>query len=169
MHNFGPRQQNDNVLPIPTPPQDIATSSSAAKGKQESSDVDTNRRFEKLIPPVSLPIETFVPGVNVWPQNEAAEALCFVYRDELSIYFPFVTPPNEPVSVLQCNHPCLFKAMVMAASYQNRSLQMQRGAALTEDLSKRLLIDGEKSRDILQALLLSIAWYDTPVSIIAGI
>jgi len=155
------QSQNENMLPMQTPPRDMATSSSVAKEEFESTHSGT--RYQQLDnavpdPPISLPAESIIPGENVWPQAEAAEALCYLFRNEMSMFFPFVTPPKGSVTVLQSNHPCLLKAMILAASYQNRSLQLRRGAALTEELAKRLLIDGEKSRDILQALLLTIAW-----------
>lgn len=157
INNISSQRHNEAILPNPIPTHDIARAP-AAKGKHEVYYPEINQRTENKFQTIPLAPEFIPPGQDVWPQNEAAQALCFIFRDELSIYFPFVTPPNEPAPILQRNHPCLFKAMVLAASYQNRSLQVRRGAALTEELAKRLLIDGEKSRDILQALLISIAW-----------
>ncbi|KAJ5291799.1 hypothetical protein N7478_001050 [Penicillium angulare] len=55
--------------------------------------------------------------------------------------------------------PFLFKAMVMVASYRNRPFQHQMGTKLTEEVGKRLLVDGERSLDLLQGLLIHIAWY----------
>ncbi|KAJ5597050.1 hypothetical protein N7450_003508 [Penicillium hetheringtonii] len=156
------QRQNEDMLPTQTPPRDMAIPSSAAKKEFENTHSNTRyQQFENAVPdpPISLPAESMIPGENVWPQAEAAEALCYLFRNEMSMFFPFVTPPKGSVAVLQSNYPCLLKAMILAASYQNRSLQLRRGAALTEELAKRLLIDGEKSRDILQALLLTIAWY----------
>lgn len=158
INNIHSQRQSETPLSVSTPPHGIPGSTLTAKEKHEGAHPVEYQKADNSIPPVSLPVEYILPGHNVWPENEAAEALCFIFRSELSIFFPFVTPPNEPASVLRHNHPCLFKAMVVASSYQNRALQIRRGAALTEELAKRLLIDGEKTRDILQALLISIAW-----------
>lgn len=156
INNIHSQRQNENLLPTPTPPHDIPGSTLTVKDNHAHP--VNYLKADNSNPPVSLPVESVLPGHTVWPESQAAEALCFVFRSELSIFFPFVTPPNKPVSVLRQSHPCLFKAMVVAASYQNRALQIRRGAALTEELAKRLLIDGEKTRDILQALLITIAW-----------
>ncbi|KAJ5089075.1 tRNA processing endoribonuclease [Penicillium argentinense] len=118
-------RQNDSILPIPTPPQSLVSTSSTTKRKHEDPQTFVFPQASKAIRFNPLPTEVISPGGDIWPPVDTAEMLCSIYRNELSIHFPFVTPPNKPVPELQTNHPCLFKAMVMAASYQNRALQMQ--------------------------------------------
>lgn len=77
----------------------------------------------------------------------------------MSSLFPFVSVPAKSTVDLRREHPCLFKAMITVASWQNRSLQNRRGEDLTRDLTFRLLIEGEKSLDLLQAMLVRWIWY----------
>ncbi|KAJ5097014.1 hypothetical protein N7456_007735 [Penicillium angulare] len=74
-------------------------------------------------------------------------------------HFPFVVIPDLPPAMFYAEKPFLFKAMVMVASYRNRPFQHQIGTQLTEEVGKRLLVDGERSLDLLQGLLIHIAWY----------
>ena len=47
---------------------------------------------------------------------------------------------------------------MVASSHRNSDRQMALGANLMEDLTMRLLFRAEKSLDLLQALLVLIAW-----------
>lgn len=96
---------------------------------------------------------------NVWPSDDQAERLLAIFKDKLSDHFPFVAPPSQSASHFRRGRPFLFQAMVMAASYQDRRVQKRRGKSFIEELSRRLLVDGVKSLDLLQGLLIHIAWY----------
>ncbi|KAJ5091777.1 hypothetical protein NUU61_006647 [Penicillium alfredii] len=94
------------------------------------------------------------------PANEDDVAACLqIYREELAPHFPFVIIPDIPASDLYAKSPFLCKTVVMAASYKQRSFQHHLGSQLTEELGRRLLVEGEKSFDVLQGLLVHIAWY----------
>ncbi|KAJ6013420.1 hypothetical protein N7540_008011 [Penicillium herquei] len=83
----------------------------------------------------------------------------FVIELEMAPHFPFVAIPDIPPAKLYAESPFLFKTMVMVTSYRNRSFQHQLGTKLTEEVGKRLLVDGERSLDVLQGLLIHIAWF----------
>ncbi|KAJ5577993.1 uncharacterized protein N7459_006957 [Penicillium hispanicum] len=85
--------------------------------------------------------------------------LFHIYREELAPFFPFVVIPDVPPAQLYAEKPFLFKAMAMAAAYKTRAFQHQLGTRLTEEVGRRLLVDGERSLDLLQGLLIHIAWY----------
>jgi hypothetical protein len=103
---------------------------------------------------------------SIWPRDEEASSLLALYDDELCSYFPFVHPPKPPISDFRQRQPYVFKAMIMAASYRKRSLQKRRGRSFIEELSRELLIQGKRSLDMLQALLIHIAWFVLPLSLV---
>ena len=82
----------------------------------------------------------------------------FLYRDRISQHFPFVVIPDVPPAQIYAERPFFFKAIIMVASYKTRRYQYQLGTQLTEEVGKRLLVDGERSLDVLQGLLIHVAW-----------
>lgn len=98
---------------------------------------------------------------NPQPMDISSDDLaqCFYrYREEMAPYFPFVFIPDVSPAKFYAEKPFLFKAMVMVSSYRNRPFQNQLGSQITEEAGKRLLVDGERSLDLLQGLLIHIAW-----------
>lgn len=51
---------------------------------------------------------------------------------------------------------------MVAASHENSDRQLAMGLQLIDNLTPRLLFRAEKSLDLLQALLVLIAWYEYP-------
>lgn len=51
----------------------------------------------------------------------------------------------------------------MAASYQNRDVQKRRATDFAISFTTSIYLDGEKSFDILQGLLVHMAWYGISV------
>lgn len=91
---------------------------------------------------------------------ELAESLCTIYKQEMAYYFPFVViRPDEDFNVLQHHKPFLLLAMQFAASHGNPALQIQLDTSIKSTISKRMVIFGEVSIDLLQGLLVYLAWY----------
>ncbi|XWX01572.1 hypothetical protein V2A60_009600 [Cordyceps javanica] len=95
----------------------------------------------------------------LWPSDEQADALLAIYANVIAGLFPFVVTPNSSASEFRSTRPFLFKAMVMAASYRNREMQKRRARDFTISLTNCILLEGYKSFDALQGLLVHIAWY----------
>lgn len=93
------------------------------------------------------------------PDEQEAEILLLEFKTKMTEQFPFVVIDSESISQSLYNErPLLWKAIMVAASHGNSDRQMALGANLLEDLTKRLLLKAEKSLDLLQALLVFIAW-----------
>lgn len=76
--------------------------------------------------------------------------------------FPFVVIPPEATSeCLRKERPMLWKAILTTASCLHPSRQEAMGQELVEEFSTRLLLKAEKSLDLLQALLIYLAWLVT--------
>ena len=98
------------------------------------------------------------------PHHEGA-FLLLEFRTSMARQFPFVViPPNSTSEILRAERPMLWKAILTAASCLKPSRQEAMGQELIEEFSTRLLLHGEKSLDLLQALLIHIAWLVNPLS-----
>lgn len=91
--------------------------------------------------------------------NQEGAFLLLEFRTSMARQFPFVViPPNATSESLRTERPILWKAILTAASCLKPSRQEAMGQELIEEFSTRLLLNGEKSLDLLQALLIHIAW-----------
>ncbi len=74
-------------------------------------------------------------------------------------YFPFVALPREALlSDLRREAPMLLQAILVTSSWQNKSLQLALEREYLKILSTRLVVDGQKSLDMLQSLLVYVGW-----------
>lgn len=74
-------------------------------------------------------------------------------------HFPFVVIPSiAGVFQFRKDHPFLFRACIAAASHTDPPLQMRLGEDLLKYVGERMLLCTEKSLDLLQGLLVVIAW-----------
>jgi hypothetical protein len=69
-----------------------------------------------------------------------------------------IIPPDVSVHHLRQNKPFLFLAILAAASYENMPLQRSLGAEVKKAVSARMILNGEVSFDMLQGLLVYLAW-----------
>lgn len=110
--------------------------------------------------PVRQPTPPITPieDASLWPSDGDVAPLLEAYEDKMGGAFPFVVVPQQSIQTLRRNRPYLLKAVVTAAAHQDRELQRLRAVDFITSLSRAILIDGEKSLDILQALLIHLAW-----------
>ena len=115
-----------------------------------------------LLPPVTAgSLSVTRPGLSqLEPDKQEAESLLLEFKTNLAEQFPFVVLPLDSMSQsLHQERPLLWKAIMVASSHENSHCQMTLGADLVEDLIMRLLFRAEKSLDLLQSLLVLVAWY----------
>ncbi|CZS93246.1 uncharacterized protein RAG0_03616 [Rhynchosporium agropyri] len=93
-----------------------------------------------------------------------AEELLASYRTKAS-FFPFVKlAPEATVPSLSRTSPFLLLAILTSASLQNLELHHQIDQEFRRVLSSKVLLQGQKSLDFLQGLLVYIAWYPAHVN-----
>ncbi|KAJ6145692.1 hypothetical protein N7470_009587 [Penicillium chermesinum] len=81
------------------------------------------------------------------------------FKSDLVTNFPFVVvPPQTSAPQLRIEKPFLFLAILASASYKNLSLQRSLGAELRKVVALRMIMGGESSFDLLQGLLVYLAW-----------
>lgn len=89
-----------------------------------------------------------------------AEALLLLYQTRMSPQFPFVIIPDRTSAAqLAQAKPFLYRTVLMVASYHDKAAQTMMAKEIFEYLSAHMVIGNEKSLDLLQGLLLLIAWF----------
>lgn len=80
------------------------------------------------------------------------------FRD-MSWYFPFVVLPQHcSAQTLAQERPFLFLAAITCASSRHPLLQKALNKEFKDILSRNVIADGERSLDLLQGLLVYLAW-----------
>lgn len=117
-------------------------------------------------PPVSF-TEPLGLGENQDPLTSGlvtfaeAENLCRIYRHMSQKHFPCVIlPESMGVLGLRQERPMLLQAILVVASWRERPRQMTLEKFYLKDLGVRFFMNGERSLDILQGLLVYLAWYE---------
>lgn len=94
------------------------------------------------------------------PDDQEADTILLEFKKHMTEQFPFIVIPSDSTPrSLKYDRPLLWKAIMVAASHGDPKRQLTLGSELMEDLITRLLFRTEKSLDLLQGLLIFIAWY----------
>ena len=92
---------------------------------------------------------------------EEVEQLIRVFRLE-GLSFPFIQiPPDISVETMRKERPMLLLAVMAFALQRSPPLQDHMEACFREELSRRVIIRGEQSMDVLQGLIVYLAWYSS--------
>ncbi|KAJ5998953.1 hypothetical protein N7451_006763 [Penicillium sp. IBT 35674x] len=90
---------------------------------------------------------------------DKAQTYLQAFRTVMTPHFPFVIiPPDVSVQHLRQERPFLFLAILATASYDNMPMQRFLGAEVKKAVSSRMILNGEISFDLLQGLLVFLAW-----------
>ena len=90
---------------------------------------------------------------------EDARLLLETYKLTMTPHFPCVIiQDTETVETLRSNKPFLLLSILTAASYEKFLLQRALGRGLKKQIATRMIIRGEISFELLQGLLVLVAW-----------
>ncbi|KKY25654.1 putative conserved hypothetical protein [Diplodia seriata] len=90
---------------------------------------------------------------------QQAEVLVNIFKTRLTPHFPFVVlPAHVSVAQLRYEKPFLFLAVLAAASFDDMSVQRQLGHLLKQAVNERILASGTLTFEVLQGLLVYLAW-----------
>jgi hypothetical protein len=109
------------------------------------------------------PLGTFSSNTSVASDlnasvSEAAELLAH-FKTHFVRDFPFIViPVNESASELRQKRPYLYEAILMVATYHEPTRQGAMANEVLQNLTARIVLNGESSLDLLQALLVFVAW-----------
>jgi hypothetical protein len=89
------------------------------------------------------------------------ETLFNRYQRLMAPYMPFVViPTGTHVSILAKTRPLLLQAITTVASFHDTTMQQSMAKDFMRQISERMLINCEKSLDILQSLTVFLNWYN---------
>lgn len=90
---------------------------------------------------------------------EAAASLFLTFKNEMVSHFPFVwISPQMTANESRREKPYLFLAILTAASFGDMPLQRALDVEFKKALASRMITNGNVSFDLLQALLVYLAW-----------
>ncbi|PGH29805.1 hypothetical protein GX50_07444 [[Emmonsia] crescens] len=90
---------------------------------------------------------------------QTANSLLEKFKTTMTPHFPFVVvAPEVTAERLRLEKPFLFMAIMAAASYEMMPLQRRLGRMVAQTVSSRVILAGEVSFDLLQGLLVHLAW-----------
>ncbi|RFU35506.1 hypothetical protein B7463_g797, partial [Scytalidium lignicola] len=115
----------------------------------------------------AAPIPSLLHGDNEWDvvdrgllTQDCARTLFDTFRYSYMNYFPFVIlPPETTVESLRREKPFLFLSIMAVAVCGNFPLQRILGKEIQKQIATRIVMRNEKTMDILQGLLVHIAYY----------
>ena len=91
--------------------------------------------------------------------NMFPDALLYNYRHNMAPQFPFVIVPDRTSAAeLSQRKPFLYKVLLMVSSYPDKKGQIKMVHEIFQYLSARMIIENETSFDLLQGLLVLMAW-----------
>lgn len=100
------------------------------------------------------------PIGNGFVSFDQAIALVDEFREKNVPQFPFVVVPDGvAVLTLRRDWPFLFSAIISVMLYSHPETQRRLGESLQSQFITRAVMRSEKSLDILQGLLVYLAWY----------
>lgn len=90
---------------------------------------------------------------------EAAETLLEIFKNKMTPHFPFVViPPDTSAECLRHEKKFLFLAILASASFMDMPLQRRLGMEVKKAVAARMISDGEVTFELLQGLLVYLAW-----------
>lgn len=163
------RTPASQTIPSMTPSSAGDDGAVIGSGPRSSSQPSTSN-VEQLPFPAEpmLPLRSIRPHLNQsfvpprllhQPDFPYPDELLSFFQSQLTQYFPFVVIPSSTTAeALRQQKPFLYDAIMLVASKQRVASQREAGDKLLAYLGDHLLLRGEKSLDLLQGLLVYLAW-----------
>ena len=139
----------DDQLPVPAFPVEQSTYATSTQSAIVL-EPDANQKVSDTSQSISFG--------NLKLSSQVLEHLLNEFRSRQS-FFPFVVvPPNWNVHSVVVERPFLLLAMLASASSKYPRLQQAIAAVLKDTLADRVVVKGERDLDLLQGLLVHLAW-----------
>lgn len=113
----------------------------------------------------SLPVFTFpnfdqyndIISKGIVSTNQAEKSIR--YFQSRASHFPFILVPEKmSLDAFRRERPFFLLSILSFAAHHNEKLQLRLELELRESLSKRVIVNCEKSLDLLQGVLVYLAW-----------
>jgi hypothetical protein len=94
------------------------------------------------------------------PFLKNSDILLSKFHDRLAPKVPFVVIPSHVTAEgLHKENPMVYLTIMLAASYNDQQIQQKLEKLVLEYLTQKAILEGKKSLDLLQGLLICISWF----------
>ncbi|KAI1335938.1 hypothetical protein F5Y15DRAFT_396268 [Xylariaceae sp. FL0016] len=163
-----PRETQSHFVPEPEksspfqPPLVMAGQKRKMTETRESSSEDTKER--SVSQPTSLGRQQHSDMIDrgiLTPED--ANVLFQRYTERMAIHLPAVVFPRGTTFMeVRKSKPILFLSIMAVASSESPTIQRQLIKELMQIFAEKIIIIGEKSLEMVQAILVSVIWYFPP-------
>lgn len=170
MGSMGP-PETTSVLSTPTgrdqppafqPPMVMAGMKRKASDKGSTMGEERKCSPQHASSPWTRPDQGDIVDRGIISMDQAAD-LFARYTDRMAPHLPAVIfPPSMTASELRRSKPILFLAVMAAAGSEIHTLQMTLQRELMTVFAEKVFLSGDKSLEIVQALLVAVIWYWPP-------
>jgi len=141
----------------PTPPEPSKEPRESPREAVRPSNANSREPLGRDVEDLSAMYRLF-PGFSL--TGEQATAYLEIYQTELMPNFPFVViPPSMDAHALYSQSPSLFWVTMAAVAPQSLAIQEEVRKWLRQYIAEHMIVKQEKSLQLLQTLLLHMAWY----------
>ncbi|KAK3349577.1 hypothetical protein B0T25DRAFT_246174 [Lasiosphaeria hispida] len=110
---------------------------------------------DRTVPPLDL---GHIPSCPYQPTGLEAEENLQTFRDHMLIYLPFVNlPPTMTAETLRAVYP-FFWFNIMTVTCKKINYQMVMGDAVKKFIAQKMVVDHEKSLDLLFGIMTLLTW-----------
>ena len=102
---------------------------------------------------------SILPRIKEVLTPEEVEKCLLRYRSIYPVYFPFVVVSNDWTLQSMMRHSPTLLLAILTTMCNSTNMQKTLDSGFREVVSERVLVRGEKSLDILQGLLVYLAWH----------
>lgn len=147
-------QKLDSMAAVLAASQLLSGSGSAGKAGDENPRQGQNSGVLPISPGLSSTDEQALPN------EDEAELMLDMFRRHMAPQFPFVVIPLDMAAAeLRQKKPFLHLTVMMVSFQGSASRQLTLGIKIKEYLSDAMIMRTEKSLDLLQGLLVCMAWF----------
>jgi hypothetical protein len=94
------------------------------------------------------------------PFLKNSDILLSKFHDRLAPKVPFVVIPSHVTAEgLHKENPMVYLTIMLAASYNDQQTQQELEKLVLKYLTQQAILEGKKSLDLLQGLLICISWF----------
>ncbi|KAI1082938.1 hypothetical protein F5B20DRAFT_490003 [Whalleya microplaca] len=146
--------------PLATPMATAGQKRKFAETRESSSDAVKDEPTPQQASAEREPADIIDRGVI---SMEEAAALFARYTDDMALHLPAVVfPAGTTAEEIRKTKPILFLSIMSVASSETPRLQRLVVKEMMQTFAEKIIINGEKSLEMVQALLVSVIWYYPP-------
>jgi hypothetical protein len=150
-----PSPDSNNVTPLPINDDELYSPAMITANPVSSSKYQ-NLPIFPLCPSLDRLDDAISKGIINFQQAEE----CVQLFKSKAASFPFVViPPHMSLDSLRREKPFLLLAVLASSTEANAELQSRLELELRETLSRKVIVNGETSIDLLQGVLVYLTWY----------